>query len=197
MPARAETVLISREAIAQRVDALGAEITNALGALVAHAGVGAPGSGSPREALALVPVLTGALVFTADLVRRIPLRLEIRPVTLSSYRDSATRPGELLVRSDIPSDLRGRHVLIVDDILDSGATLARLRDAIAAQAPASLRICVLLRKEKTRLHDVAADFVGFDIPDEFVVGYGLDYDGLERNRSEIIALNLAVRTGDA
>lgn len=197
-----EGVLIGRDAIAARVAALGDAITSDFRPLLegARRGEGAPSGGGlsgggeerrvggPDDSLVLIPILTGAMVFTADLVRRIPLRLSIRPVTLSSYRGQTTAPGAMIDGGDIPTDLGQRHVLVVDDILDTGRTLAYLRDAIVRQKPASLRICVLLRKTKDRDRQVEADYHGFDIPDEFVIGYGLDYDGFERNRPDIIAL---------
>lgn len=190
-----EGVLIGRDAIAARVAALGDAITADFRPLLegARRGGGALPEqerriGGPDDSLVLIPILTGAMVFTADLVRRIPLRLSIRPVTLSSYRGQTTAPGAMIDGGDIPTDLAQRHVLVVDDILDTGRTLAYLRDVIVRQKPASLRICVLLRKTKVRDRQVEADYHGFDIPDEFVIGYGLDYDGFERNRPDIIAL---------
>lgn len=193
-----EDVLIGRDAIARRVAELGGDITDDLRPLLRGTRRGERSPGAPErragggdDSLVLIPVLTGALVFTADLVRQIPLRLSIRPVTLSSYRGKATTPGALIERGDVPDDLTNRHVLVVDDILDTGRTLAHLREAIVAQRPASVRICVLLRKNKVRDRQVEADYAGFDIPDEFVIGYGLDYDGFERNRPDVVALRPA------
>ncbi len=183
MPPTQERVLIDRERIAERVRAMGEEICAALRTEM--------GEG---DEVVMIPVMTGALVFAADLIRAMPVRMSIHPVTVSSYRGRTTRPADLVMRSQAPTGLKGKHVIVVDDILDTGRTLALLRGMLAAQSPASLRICVLLRKDKAREADVEADVVGFDIPDEFVVGYGLDYDGLERNRPDIVTL---VGGGDA
>ncbi|MGD9692865.1 MAG: hypoxanthine phosphoribosyltransferase [Phycisphaerales bacterium] len=177
MPPTQERVLIDRDRIGARVRAMGEEICAALRSEM--------GEG---DEVVMIPVMTGALVFAADLIRAMPVRMSIHPVTVSSYRGKTTRPADLVMRSQTPTGLKGKHVIVVDDILDTGRTLALLRGMLAAQSPASLRICVLLRKDKAREAEVEADLVGFDIPDEFVVGYGLDYDGLERNRPDIAVL---------
>lgn len=144
--------------------------------------------GPPGEVV-LIPILTGAIVFAADLIREMPLKLSLRVVAVSSYPGRSMASKGASLRGDLPSDLHRRHVLIVDDILDSGQTLGTVRDLIAEQSPASLRICVLLRKAvPRRTIEVQPDYVGFDIPDEFVVGYGLDYDGYYRNHPEIAVL---------
>lgn len=148
-----------------------------------------PGGAPPR--LVLVPILTGSLVFTADLIRHIPLQMSIRPVTISSYPGTATASQGANIQGAVPTDLGGAHVLIVDDILDSGRTLGLLRRVIEAQRPASLRLAVLLRKRKSAGRDehVECEYVGFDIEDEFVIGYGLDYDGYFRNLPDIGVLS--------
>lgn len=180
MQAQTGRVLIERERIAARVRELGAKLT---GDLSADAGAG------DAPDVVLIPVMLGAIVFTADLVRAMPMRMSIMPLVASSYVGATTRSSGSVSLGDVPTNLRGRHVVIVDDILDSGRTLAVIRDRINAQRPASLRICVLLRKLKAREAPVEADYAGFDIPDEFVVGYGLDYDGLMRNLPDIMALD--------
>jgi len=170
-------VLVSREAIARRVTELGREIT------AAYAG---------RE-LTIVAVLTGSLVFLADLIRNIPGRVRICPVFVSSYPGASTAPAGRPRLGPMPELPAGCDVLIVDDILDTGQTLAVLIDHCRRQA-GSVRTCVLLSKTRHRKQNrkisvaVEADFVGFDIGEEFVVGYGLDYDNLYRNLPDIRVL---------
>jgi hypoxanthine phosphoribosyltransferase len=129
----------------------------------------------------LVPVMTGSMLFTSDLIRHLQRPVRIAPVTVQSYPGSATQSRGARLQTPIPEALRGTHVVLIDDILDSGGTLAVLRRLMKAVEPASVRACVLLRKNVE--HDVSAicEYTGFDIPDKFVVGYGLDYDGLYRN----------------
>lgn len=124
--------------------------------------------------LVLVALLSGTLVFLADLIRQLTLPLRLDFIGVSSY-GGKTRPGRLVFTKELGLDVRGRDVLVVDDILDTGRTLARVRERLNRLAPRSLRICVLLEKKARRLEPVQADYVGFEIPDVFVVGYGLDY----------------------
>ncbi len=126
--------------------------------------------------LTIVGVLTGSLMFVADLVRRLDIPLRIGLIQASSYRGKTTKAGELHLGLEILSDVRGRHVLLLDDILDTGQTLNHLVRHMLDQGALSVRIAVLLRKEGRQVHPVHVDFVGFDIPDAFVVGYGLDYN---------------------
>ncbi|MFG0326118.1 MAG: hypoxanthine phosphoribosyltransferase [Phycisphaerales bacterium JB037] len=173
-------VLITREQIAERVHELGEEIARALRAEV--------GEESEEGEIVLVPILTGAVVFVADLIRQLPLKLRLEVVAVSSYPGRSMESKGAMMRSELPANLGGRHVIIVDDILDSGQTIALLRSLIEEQGPASVRTCVLLDKQVERAVDVRAEYVGFEIPDEFVVGYGLDYDGHYRNLPEIAVL---------
>ncbi|MBN4060395.1 hypoxanthine phosphoribosyltransferase, partial [Planctomycetaceae bacterium AH-315-I19] len=126
--------------------------------------------------IVMVPVLTGALVFTADLIREMPLKLSMDMVSVSSYPGTTTESKGAALKGAIPKDLDGKHVVVIDDILDSGRTMKLVTDVISEQSPASVRSCVLLNKPSRRVVDYTADYVGFDIPDAFVVGYGLDYD---------------------
>lgn len=124
----------------------------------------------------VVGVLTGSLVFLADLVRRIELPLQIGLVAASSYRGTATTPGTLVIQDALLPDVRGRHLLLLDDILDTGQTIASLVAHLEARGAASVRTCVLLRKVGRQTVAFEPDHVGFPIPDAFVVGYGLDFN---------------------
>jgi hypoxanthine phosphoribosyltransferase len=127
-------------------------------------------------------------MFLADLVRHLDLPLRIGLIQASSYRGDATTPGELRVQPELLPDLRGRHVLLLDDILDTGQTLAYLLDHLRGLGPASVRSGVLLRKLGRQRIAVEPDYRGFDIPDAFVVGYGLDYNDEYRNLPYIAVL---------
>lgn len=130
--------------------------------------------------LLMVPLLTGTIIFLADLLRCLALPLRLDFLGVSSYRDG-TRPRELVLTKDLRLDARDRHVLLVDDILDTGRTLAWVQARLCALRPRSLRTCVLLDKPARRIEPVQADYVGFTVPDVFVVGYGLDFAERYRN----------------
>jgi hypoxanthine phosphoribosyltransferase len=153
-------VLITAEEIRTRVNELAVEVR------AAYAG----------RAFTVVGVLTGSLVFLADLIRRIDLPLQIGLIQASSYRGTATTPGELVIRDGLLPDVRDRHLLLLDDILDTGRTITRLVDHLKAKGTASIRTCVLLRKIGRQEVPFEPDFCGFSIPDRFVIGYGLDYN---------------------
>jgi len=123
----------------------------------------------------LIGVLKGSIVFLSDLMRRLNLPLEVDLVCCESYGHSATSSGEVHLRLDLTQEIRDRHVLVVEDIVDTGVTLAWLRERLWERQPASLRVCCLLSKPSRRLADLEPEHVGFEIPDAFVVGYGLDY----------------------
>jgi hypoxanthine phosphoribosyltransferase len=126
--------------------------------------------------LTIVGVLTGCLMFLADLVRRLDLSLRIALIQASSYRGSSTSPGELRIYPELLPDVRGRDVLLIDDILDTGQTLSRLQAHLHAVGASSVRIGVLVRKRGRQTAPLEPDYCGFEIPDAFVVGYGLDYN---------------------
>lgn len=184
-------VLIDRHAIARRVGELAQTILRDL------ADDAAPASGSDGEppVLTIVPVLTGSFIFVADLIRHMPLRMQIRLMSVSSYPGASTSSRGSKLRGDLtslPDDLAGAHVLLIDDILDSGGTITLARDLIAQRRPASLRTCVLLRKDRPREPEVCVDYACFDIPDRFVVGYGLDCNDYYRNLPDIVTLRAEV-----
>ncbi|ACL25531.1 MULTISPECIES: hypoxanthine phosphoribosyltransferase [Chloroflexus] len=159
-------ILISEEQIKQRVAELGAAITNDYRAI---------------GDLLLVGVLKGCAMFMVDLARAIDLPLAIDFIAVASYGASTESSGVVRLMKDLDTDISNRHVLIVEDIIDSGLTLAYLRAQLLRRNPASLRICTLLNKPERRTADVPVDYVGFDIPNAFVVGYGLDYAERYRN----------------
>lgn len=131
--------------------------------------------------LLVVGVLQGSFVFLADLVRRLDLPVCVEFISVSSYGSGAVSSGQLQLRLDLSAEIAGRHVLLVEDILDSGNTLHRLLPMLSARNPASLAVCVLLDKPERREKEIVAAYTGFQIPDAFVVGYGLDYDQKYRN----------------
>jgi hypoxanthine phosphoribosyltransferase len=138
--------------------------------------------------ITIVGVLTGSLIFLADLVRHLDLPLRIGLIQASSYRGTATAPGELHIQPELVPDVRDRHVLLIDDILDTGQTLAYLSDYFRTLGTASLRVAVLLRKRGRQTVSLEPDYCGFDIPNAFVVGYGLDYNDEYRNLPYIAVL---------
>ena len=166
----ATRVLISRRQIAERVQAVAEQIDACY----------------DRTPFVILTVLTGSIVFLSDLIRHLRGPLEIAVTAVRSYPGPATRSQGPETILPTETDLAGRHVLILDDILDSGRTLALLQQAVAQHAPASCRACVLLRKDRSDLAGrPSADFVGFDVPDQFVIGYGLDHNGLYRNLPDV------------
>ena len=166
-------VVVSRQDIIIRIDRLADEITRR------YAG---------RE-LTILAVLTGSLMFVADLVRALSLPVRLDVVSVSSYPDIATRSCGSVFRLAPQTALGGRDVLVVDDILDSGGTLAMLLETLEPMRPASLASCVLVCKDRPDVPDrIAVDYVGFDVGDEFVVGYGMDHGEMYRNLPDICVL---------
>lgn len=171
-----ERVLIGQDAIARRIEELGREIRRDLDVL------------QEEIEIVLVPILTGAMIFVADLIRQLPHKVRISVATASSYRGKTTSAvGEPIVKW-LDQDLTSKHVLIVDDILDSGTTIRRIREEVAALEPKSVHACVLLRKRIPTAMETSCEYVGFDIEDEYVVGYGLDYNGFYRNLPDVCVL---------
>jgi hypoxanthine phosphoribosyltransferase len=169
-----ERILIDRQRIAQRIREMGAQIRHDYQGMTGEAEI------------VLVPVLTGSIIFVADLMRELPNKVRISVIGATSYPGKATAStGEVMLTGDLPHDLAGKHALIVDDILDSGRTIRTMREEIARRHPQSVRACVLLRKSIPSAMATPCEYVGFDIPDAFVVGYGLDYDNYYRNLPDI------------
>jgi hypoxanthine phosphoribosyltransferase len=131
--------------------------------------------------LTVIAILNGSVILVADLLRRIPLPLKLDFLSVSSYHGAVKPSGDPVFRQVSLPDVAGRHVLVLDDILDTGVTLASIREKLETAGPLSVRICVLLEKKKARIRAIDPDYVGFEIGDEFVVGYGLDY--MERYRN--------------
>ncbi len=131
--------------------------------------------------LLLVCILKGGLMFLADLMREICLPLEIDFMAVSSYGASTESSGVVRILMDLETNILGRNVLIVEDIIDTGRTLNYITQNLRTRQPASLKICTLLKKPARRVLDIPIDYVGFEIPDKFVIGYGLDYGEIYRN----------------
>ena len=129
----------------------------------------------------LVGILSGSFPFIADLVRAMNLALEVDFMAVSSYGDRTSSSGVVRILKDLNTSIAGRHVIIVEDIVDTGLTLHYLYENLRTRQPASLKVCALLDKREARKREVEVDYVGFHCPNEFVVGYGLDYRGRYRN----------------
>jgi hypoxanthine phosphoribosyltransferase len=136
----------------------------------------------------LVGVLRGAVIVLGDLMRNIDLPCEIDFMDISSYGTGTSSSGVVRILKDLEEDITGRHVLVVEDIVDTGLTLSYLLRSLQARKPASLEICALLTKPSRRRVELSVKYLGFEVPDEFVVGYGLDYAGAYRNLPDICVL---------
>jgi len=144
----------------------------------------------PGEPLLLVGVLKGAVLFLADLARQIPGEVTFDFIAVSSYGKDTKSSGQVKLNKDLDSGIEGKVVIVVEDILDTGLTLQYLLRVLQQRKPKSLKVAVLLDKKERRIADVRADYVGFQIPDEFVVGYGLDYAERYRNLPDVGILSL-------
>ena len=170
-PPQPGRVLIDESELQTRIAELGAELARDLG----------------RERPILVGVLQGAFMFMADLIRATPIELTTDFIGVASYA-AGKSSGQVRIVSDLSVSIEGRSVVIVEDIVDTGLTLTYLKRSLEARHPRSLRVCVLVDKVERRTVDVAVDYVGFTIPNIFVVGYGFDHDGLYRNLPYVAAL---------
>ncbi|MCD7845410.1 MAG: hypoxanthine phosphoribosyltransferase [Oscillospiraceae bacterium] len=160
-----ETIFASEEQLQERIRALGAQITRDY----------------QGKTPLFVGVLKGCFIFMADLVRACNVKCTVDFMVVSSYGDGTTSTGAVKIVKDLSENVEGRDIIIVEDILDSGNTLSYLKRYMEARKPASIRIVTLTDKPDRRTADVTADYVGFEIPDAFVVGYGLDYQQQYRN----------------
>ena len=166
-------VLITREELEKRIEELGQAITNDY---------------RGKQPI-VIGILNGCFVFISDLVRAVELDLEIDFLKISSYGDAQVSSGNVTMLKDVDADIRGRHVLVVEDIVDTGVSLKYLEEKLKALNPASLKFVTLLyKKEKAKIHfDI--DYIGFEIPDEFVIGYGLDHKQILRNLPAIYVMD--------
>ena len=146
------------------------------------------------EGLILVCVLKGAVFFLTDFARKLAIPSQLEFMAVSSYGNSASSSGVVRILKDLDRDIEGRDVVIVEDIIDSGLTMQYLLNNLASRGAASLRVCTLLDKPERRLTDVRADYTGFAVPNEFVVGYGLDYNQTYRNLPDIGVLHPEIYT---
>lgn len=163
-----DRILFTEAELKQRVDELGAELTRDYG----------------DKNPVFVGVLRGCFVFMADLVRRFDAPCTLDFMAVSSYK-GAHSTGTVQINKDLTRDIHGRHVIIVEDILDTGITLSYLKKYLMSREPASLTLCAMFDKPERRVADVQADYCGFIIPNEFVVGYGLDYEDRYRNLPDL------------
>ena len=177
-----DRILIPQEKIAARVRELAREIT------ADHT----PPAVSGEAEISIVPILTGAMIFTADLIRHVPIAMKIGLMTVSSYPGRSIRTQGSSVLGQQLGDVRGRHVLLIDDILDSGGTLKLVVPLVKELGAETVKTCVLLRKDRPAARETPVDYVGFEIPDEFVVGYGLDYNDYYRNLPDVVTLRREV-----
>ncbi len=171
-------VLISKEQLDERCKQLGEQISKDY----------------EGEELVLVGVLKGGFVFLADLMRYITIHTDMDLISVSSYGASTKSSGIVRIIKDIDIDVKGKHVLLVEDLIDTGLTLRHLKELFGTREPLSVKICTALDKPARRLVDILVEYSGIEIPDMFVVGYGLDYAGKYRNLPEVCVLKPEIYT---
>ena len=164
--------MVTRDEIAVFVDRLAKQITEDYGG----------------EEIVVVGILKGACVFLADLIRKIELPLILDFMQVSSYYNGTQSSGNVRIRKDLDYDIAGKHVLIVEDIIDSGVTMECLKRELMTRNPKSIKVCAAFDKPSRRKVDFTADYIGQEVPDEFIVGYGLDYAGKYRNLPDVCVL---------
>ena len=173
MMSKVREVLISREELAKKVKELGAIISKDY----------------KGEDLMLIGVLKGGFVFLADLIREIKIDIDLDFMSVSSYGSSTKSSGVVRIIKDIDTNIQEKHILLVEDIVDTGLTINYLKEIILARGPKSVKVCAMLDKPSKRKSDIVLDYKGIEIPDEFVIGYGLDYDGKYRNLPDLCILD--------
>jgi hypoxanthine phosphoribosyltransferase len=167
-----EKTLLTKEQIAERIKVLGEEITKKY----------------EGEEVVVIGVLKGCVVFMTDLIRNIDLPMDIDFMVASSYGADTKSSGNVKIIKDINIDVHNKNVIIVEDIIDTGLTMKNLKEIFEVRQCKSISICTLLDKKERRKVEIDADYIGFDVPNEFVVGYGLDYNGKYRNIPDICVL---------
>lgn len=173
-----KSVLITREQIARRVREIGKEITRD------YAG----------KEVVLVGILKGAMPFLCDLMREIDLPVTLDTMCVSSYGNSTVSSGRIKIKKDLDHDVRGKHVIVVEDIIDTGITMASLVPLLLERGAASVDLAICLDKKERRVKDVAVKYIGFEIPDEFIIGYGCDYAEKYRNLPDVCVIDSSACT---
>ncbi|MBP5491888.1 MAG: hypoxanthine phosphoribosyltransferase [Clostridiales bacterium] len=171
---RVSRVLVSHEEIEQAVNRLGEQITKDYNG----------------QEIVVVGILKGAVVFLSDLIRKIDCPVILDFMQVSSYYNSTVSSGNVRIRKDLDYDISGKDVLIVEDIIDSGVTMQCLLRELGTRNPKSIKVCAAFDKPSRRKVDFQADYVGIEVPDEFIIGYGLDYSGKYRNLPDVCVLEL-------
>lgn len=169
-----DKVLVSRDEIASFVERLGKQIT----------------ADYQGEEIVVIGILKGAAVFLADLIRKIDCPVILDFMQVSSYCNGTESSGNVRIRKDLDHDISGKNVLIVEDIIDSGITMQSLTRVLLARNPKSIKVCAAFDKPSRRKVDYTADYIGLEVPDEFIVGYGLDYAGKYRHLPDVCVLEL-------
>ncbi|EGD47752.1 hypoxanthine phosphoribosyltransferase [Ruminiclostridium papyrosolvens DSM 2782] len=173
-----ERVLVSKEQLDKQVEELGARISKDY----------------QGQELVIIGVLKGGFIFLADLARKITIPVDLDFMSVSSYGNSSKSSGVVKIIKDVDTNITGKHVLIVEDIIDTGLTLNHLVELLKTRGPLSVKVCAALDKPSRRKVDLKVDYKGIEIPDEFVIGYGLDYAGKYRNIAEVCVLKREVYT---
>ena len=167
-----EKVLFTKEVLQKRVEELGKEITKDL----------------QGEEVVVIGVLKGCVLFLSDIFRHLDMKCDLDFMVCSSYENATESSGNVKIIKDINVDVKNKVVLVVEDIIDSGRTMHNLKEIFKVRQCKDFKICTLLDKKERRAVDISADYIGFDVPNEFVVGYGLDYAGKYRNIPEVCVL---------